>query len=93
MSMALQTAIQVAGSQTALAAKLRSYTSNHKIRQGHIWCWLNRDKKVPAEYCLAIEQITNGQVTASDLRPDIFGQYTSHKTVPAPSVRKQVREA
>lgn len=55
------------GSQSALARALG-------VKQAHVWNWLNRDKRLPAEYCLKIEQATGGQVTRHDLRPDIFVQ-------------------
>lgn len=62
---ALIKAVKVAGSQQALAKKIG-------VSQGHLWCWLNRDKRVPAERCAAIEEATNGTVTCEDLRPDVF---------------------
>lgn len=36
-----------------------------------------RRKRVPAERCAAIEQLTNGAVTRHDLRPDVFGPLPS----------------
>lgn len=60
---ALQRAIEVAGGQTALAKKI-------KTSQGHVWAWLNRDKKVPAEYVLPIERATG--ISRHELRPDIY---------------------
>lgn len=35
--------------------------------------WCNGVRKVPPRHCRRIEQATDGAVTASDLRPDIFG--------------------
>lgn len=63
---ALKTAIKVVGSQGKLAAEIGK-------RQGQIGNWLHRDKKVPAEVCVAIERATAGAVTRYDLRPDVFG--------------------
>lgn len=60
----LRKAIQVAGSQTELAKRIGK-------KQAHVWNWLHRDKKVPAESVLAIERETG--VSRHDLRPDIFG--------------------
>ncbi len=34
--------------------------------------WLAR-KRVPAEYCIAVEKATQGIVTRYDLRPEVFG--------------------
>jgi DNA-binding transcriptional regulator YdaS (Cro superfamily) len=33
---------------------------------------LRRGKRVPAEWCLRLEQATGGAVTAHDLRPDLY---------------------
>ena len=33
---------------------------------------LRRGKRVPAEWCLALEQATGGAVTRHDLRPDLY---------------------
>jgi len=62
----LQKAVKITGSQSALARSLG-------LKQAHIWNWLNKGgRRVPAEYCQAIEEATGGQVTRHDLRPDIF---------------------
>ena len=41
-------------------------------RPGHIWAWINRDHRVPAEMCKPIEHATGGAVKRHELRPDIF---------------------
>lgn len=65
---ALQTAIDIVGGQTAMARAL-------EVSQGQVWCWLHRDKRgAPADRAVAIERLTKGQVTRQQLRPDIFGQ-------------------
>lgn len=63
---ALQAAICAIGSQGKLAALLGK-------QQGHVGKWLHRDRKVPAEMCIAIERATGGKVTRYELRPDVFG--------------------
>jgi DNA-binding transcriptional regulator YdaS (Cro superfamily) len=64
----IQRAVNIVGSQTALARKL-------SLSQGRVWQWLNDPSaKVPAERCIAIEQATEGAVTRYELRPDIFGE-------------------
>lgn len=63
---ALQDAIKHVGGQTELAVRIGK-------KQGQVGNWIRRDKKVPAEVCLAIEQATEGKVTRYDLRPDVFG--------------------
>lgn len=60
---ALQTAIEAAGGQAALASLIG-------VKQQHVWNWLNRGNAVPIEHCAAIEQATGGKVTRRDLRPD-----------------------
>lgn len=51
--------------QTALATLIGK-------SQGHVGMWLKR-QKVPAEVCMLIQLATNGEVTAAQLRPDVFG--------------------
>ncbi|MDR0251112.1 MAG: helix-turn-helix domain-containing protein [Burkholderiales bacterium] len=63
----LEKAISIAGGQSALARKIGG-----KVRQGHIWYWLNEaGGRVPAEYCATIEKETG--VPCRGLRPDVFG--------------------
>ena len=59
---ALRRAIALAGSQTALAAKIGK-------TQGHVSKWLERNV-LPADMVIAIEQATG--VSRHDLRPDIY---------------------
>lgn len=62
---ALDKAIGILGSQSALAEAIG-------VKQAYIWNWKNRGRKrVPAEHCAAIEDVTGGKVKRSDLRPDI----------------------
>lgn len=62
----LRRAIELLGSQTALAEKLGK-------KQGHVWAWLNKHGgRVPAELVIPIEAATNGQVTREELRPDLY---------------------
>lgn len=62
---ALERAVELAGGQTALATSIG-------VKQTHVWNWLNRDKRVPAERVIAVEQATNGRVSRHELRPDIY---------------------
>lgn len=61
----LERAIDIVGSQAALAKALG-------VKPQHIWNWINRDKKVPAEQVLLIEAATRGEVKRHELRPDIY---------------------
>lgn len=62
---ALRQAIAIAGSQSELARRLH-------VKQSTVWSWLNETKRVPAEVCGQIETATQGRVTKSDIRPDIW---------------------
>lgn len=61
----LSRAIEFFGSQQALADALT-------IRSPSISGW-RQSGRVPAERCAAIEQLTNGEITRHELRPDVFG--------------------
>ncbi len=63
----LQRAIELCHGQTALASGLG-------LRQSHISNWLTRGK-VSAEYCPAIERLTERKVTCEQLRPDVDWAY------------------
>ena len=62
---ALDRAISIVGTQTALAAALR-------IKSPSISGW-RESGRIPVERCIEIESLTKGKVTRQDLRPDIFG--------------------
>lgn len=59
---ALQRAVDLAGGQSALAAAIGSGK-----KQQHVWAWLNRDLKVPAEMVLPIVRAVGGAVTPHEL--------------------------
>lgn len=61
----IERAVEIAGGQSALARLIG-------CKQAHVWWWLNRSLRVPAEYVLPIEAATEGAVTRHDLRPDIY---------------------
>lgn len=65
----LTRAIEYFGSQQAMADALA-------IRSPSISGW-RQAGRVPAERCAAIEQLTNGEVTRNELRPDVFGPLPS----------------
>ena len=64
---ALEKAVEVAGSQQALAEKIgrphQSYVSEMLRR-------LRKGRKIPVEVCPVIEKVTSGEVTRQMLRPD-----------------------
>jgi DNA-binding transcriptional regulator YdaS (Cro superfamily) len=57
-------AIQIVGSQPALAERLR-------CRQQTVSKMLNREIPVSAEYALLMQEATGGQVPANETRPDL----------------------
>ena len=61
-------ASKVLGSQSRLAAALG-------VTPMSVSHWKNRG--VPAAYCLTIQELTDGEVTVFELRPDIFGSQVS----------------
>lgn len=60
---ALKQAIKRAGSQAELARRIGK-------KQQHIWNWLHRDERIPAEVVLPIEAATG--VSRNALRPDLY---------------------
>lgn len=62
---ALERAVKHCGGQAGLARLLGK-------KQAHVWNWLNRDRRVPAEQVLPIERATGGKVTRYELRPDLY---------------------
>jgi DNA-binding transcriptional regulator YdaS (Cro superfamily) len=76
---ALRKAIEIAGTQAALAGLLG-------LRQSHIAMWLHR-KNVPAEHCPDIERVTNGAVRCEDLRPDVHWAVLREQSAPQDTAR------
>ncbi|MBJ7539093.1 helix-turn-helix domain-containing protein [Marinomonas transparens] len=60
---AIAKAVQIVGSQTALANILG-------VKQAHVWNWLHLHKRSPAKYIRRISQATQGQVSESELLQD-----------------------
>jgi DNA-binding transcriptional regulator YdaS (Cro superfamily) len=69
---ALERAIGTMGGQSAMARVLAERTGK-PIRQGHIWAWIHRTKKVPPEIAPHIEAATEElgeRVGREELCPD-----------------------
>ena len=62
---ALKRAAKILGGQAALGIAI-----GVKDRR-RIWPWFKPDRRVPAEFCPAIESATKGAVRCEDLRPDV----------------------
>lgn len=69
---ALLRAVEIAGGQSALAAKCTPFAPR-EITQQDVWSWINRSKRVSADCAIAVEMAVDGQVTRHELRPHIFG--------------------
>ena len=61
----LEKAIALLGGQSALGRALG-------IKQQLVWNWLNRTRKVPAEYAIPIEKATDGRISRHQIRPDLY---------------------
>lgn len=69
---ALEKAVLVLGGQTALAD-----ICGGKVKQQHVFNWLNRDKKLPEKYAVRVHRATVAQgdpVFAWDLCPHAFSE-------------------
>jgi DNA-binding transcriptional regulator YdaS (Cro superfamily) len=83
---ALKKAVRLAGGQTALAEKVNERvkgTGVKPITQAHVWNWLFRDKRVPGEYGIPIEDVIHGEVTRHELCPTVFGDGRSSQNAEA----------
>jgi len=61
----LQRAIAIVGGQSAMARACG-------LKQGHIWAWLNKASRCPAEHVLGVEEATGGEISRHQLRPDLY---------------------
>lgn len=62
---AILRAVEILGGQKELAEAIGAYQSN-------ISSAANGERKIPVRQALKIEEVTGGQVTKEELRPDIF---------------------
>lgn len=66
MFRSLLEAIEAAGTQTELARRL-----GPPMKQNRIHEWIRRSKRVPLEWCPAVEMAVDGQVVCEVMRPDV----------------------
>lgn len=78
---ALARAVEIAGSQSALASGLSASRGGEPITAARVWNWVNRDKKAPAEFCPDIESLTG--VSCEELAPDVNWAVVRRKKKPA----------
>ena len=81
----IETAIQIVGGQRRLAYALDLQQPSNVSQ------WVNGVRKIPVKYIKTIEQLTDGQVTLEELRPDIFAP-REKKVFPMESVSVNLSE-
>jgi DNA-binding transcriptional regulator YdaS (Cro superfamily) len=65
---ALGRAVELAEGQSGLAR-----ICGGKVKQAHVWKWINGSGLLPAQYARLVEHALDGKVTRYELRPDVFG--------------------
>lgn len=65
---ALSRAVELAEGQSGLAR-----ICGGKVKQAHVWKWINGSGLIPAQYARPVEIALGGRVTRYELRPDVFG--------------------
>jgi DNA-binding transcriptional regulator YdaS (Cro superfamily) len=67
-------AVELIDGQVALATAICALVPDCKVRQGHVWNWLNMNKEAvpPAEYVIHIAQAVSWRITPHELRPDLY---------------------
>lgn len=70
----LKKAVQIAGGQVALAARICTFMPHKNIKQAHVWKWLNSPSELtpPPDWVIPICQAVEWEVTPNELRPDIY---------------------
>lgn len=63
-------AVDQVGGQTEMARRLG-------VTQPRVWNWINRDKKIPAEFVIKVTRQREVSFHAHELRPDVFPAETT----------------
>jgi TorA maturation chaperone TorD len=74
----LAVAIELVGGQAKLARLIG-------VSQPHVWHWLHKAERVPAEHVIAIEKATGGRITRAQLRPDLYPADEARPAAAAPA--------
>lgn len=69
---ALRLAVEITGSQAALAEALAAFLKRPSVKQQLISYWLNNGTFLEAVWWPAFEYVTDNRVTREQLRPDVF---------------------
>ena len=62
---AIKCAVEIAGGQTALAARVG-------LAQAYVHNWVYRNKQVGPRFVIPVEKAVDGKVTRHQLRPDLY---------------------
>jgi len=69
---ALEEAVDLVGGQSELARRVAKLSGNRKIKQAHVWKWLNKSKKTPPDYVLHVESATELRISRHKLAPKLY---------------------
>lgn len=69
---ALSRAVEFCGGQSAFAASINLYLGEGKVSQPYVSQVINKVKKIPAEWAIPTEKVTNGVIKRHQLRPDLY---------------------
>jgi hypothetical protein len=58
--------------KTRLVNALTALKPESKVTTSHIYNWIARDEKVPADWVLALSECVDWKVTPHQLRPDLY---------------------
>lgn len=89
---ALRVCIRILHGQTAVAEALTLYVGHAVVRQT-VNGWLNQGKRLSCEMALALEVLTDHQVTAAQLRPDLaefFNKLSAYRVAGVTDAQYQV---
>lgn len=91
---ALERAVTLAGGQSAFAAALNRRRADRLgldaeiVSQARVWNWLNRDKKVPAEFCPDIQALWG--IRCEELAPTV--DWEAARCAPAAANEDQLQQ-
>jgi DNA-binding transcriptional regulator YdaS (Cro superfamily) len=58
--------------KTRLVNALTALRPETKVTTSHIYNWIERDQKVPADWVLALSECAEWKITPHQLRPDLY---------------------
>jgi DNA-binding transcriptional regulator YdaS (Cro superfamily) len=67
---AIERAVALLGGQRGTARALSA--RGLPVAQAHVWYWINKSGRVPADVAVHLHCLTRGKVSREELRPDVF---------------------